>query len=643
MRASVLLDLTRVGRPLEPLHSTIRALSRRPSRSAFCHLSIHQRRYLRNLTLTPSQAGLRFVRKPIWPEAETEEVEAVRREIWEGQSGDKRERNEQQQEAKRRKLEAGEELQTPIYATHFSQEEIAAEDRRPKKKVAVLMGYSGTGYHGMQLSDKEKTIEGELFPAFVAAGAISKANAADPKKSSLVRCARTDKGVHAAGNIVSLKLIIEDPDIVQKINEKLSPQIRIWGIQPTNKSFSCYQMCDSRIYEYLIPTHCFLPPHPSTYLGKKLTEIAEKTGDLEGLRTRQEEVSGFWDEVDEKHIKPILASLPEDIRKLVGKSLYLEEQENASPDADVPAPESKGPEAQPTETKAEEQATENKPADEGKDASSKSGRGLSEEELAQKQLVNSAIKSIKSAYLTAKRAYRIPKKRLERLQEALDRYVGTKNFYNYTIQKTFRDPSAKRHIKSFNVNQEPIIINGTEWVSLKVHGQSFMMHQIRKMVAMAALVVRCGCDPERIVDTYGPTKIAIPKAPGLGLLLERPIFDSYNKRVTDFGKDPIDFSKYEKEINEFKQREIYERIFREEEEKNSFGAFFNHIDHFPEDNFLYVTSGGLAAAKPADQPKGDNSGDSKEQKRGKSARQALADVEGESEPEGNIGNGEEGG
>ncbi|RWQ96550.1 pseudouridine synthase [Paecilomyces variotii] len=562
---------------------------------------------------------------------------------WSRQPLDKRERNEQQQEAKRRKLEAGEELQTPIYATHFSQEEIAAEDRRPKKKVAVLMGYSGTGYHGMQLSDKEKTIEGELFPAFVAAGAISKANAADPKKSSLVRCARTDKGVHAAGNIVSLKLIIEDPDIVQKINEKLSPQIRIWGIQPTNKSFSCYQMCDSRIYEYLIPTHCFLPPHPSTYLGKKLTEIAEKTGDLEGLRTRQEEVSGFWDEVDEKHIKPILVSLPEDIRKLVGKSLYLEEQENASPDADVPAPESKGPEAQPTETKAEEQATENKPADEGKDTSSKSGRGLSEEEMAQKQLVNSAIKSIKSAYLTAKRAYRIPKKRLERLQEALDRYVGTKNFYNYTIQKTFRDPSAKRHIKSFNVNQEPIIINGTEWVSLKVHGQSFMMHQIRKMVAMAALVVRCGCDPERIVDTYGPTKIAIPKAPGLGLLLERPIFDSYNKRVTDFGKDPIDFSKYEKEINEFKQREIYERIFREEEEKNSFGAFFNHIDHFPEDNFLYVTSGGLAAAKPADQPKGDDSGDSKEQKRGKSARQALADVEGESEPEGNIGNGEEGG
>ncbi len=110
----------------------------------------------------------------------------------------------------------------------FTKEEIKAEDKKPKRKVAVLIGYSGTGYKGMQIDPKQKTIEGDLFAAFVAAGAISKANADDPKKSSLVRCARTDKGVHAAGNVVSLKLIIEDPDIVYKINSHLSPQIRVW-------------------------------------------------------------------------------------------------------------------------------------------------------------------------------------------------------------------------------------------------------------------------------------------------------------------------------------------------------------------------------------------------------------------------------
>lgn len=109
----------------------------------------------------------------------------------------------------------------------FSEAEIAAEERRPKRKVAVMIGYAGTGYHGLQINHKEKTIEGDIFAAFVAAKAISKVNADDPRKSSFVRCARTDKGVHAAGNMLSLKLIIEDPDVVQKINENLPPQIRV--------------------------------------------------------------------------------------------------------------------------------------------------------------------------------------------------------------------------------------------------------------------------------------------------------------------------------------------------------------------------------------------------------------------------------
>lgn len=154
----------------------------------------------------------------------------------------------------------------------FTKEEIEAEGRKPKRKVAVLIGYAGSGYKGMQINSQEKTIEGDLFSAFVKAGAISKANADDPKKSSLVRCARTDKGVHAAGNVISLKLIVEDPNIVQTINENLPAQIRVWGMERTNGSFSCYQTCDSRWYEYLIPTFAFIPPHPQSFLGKKLGE-----------------------------------------------------------------------------------------------------------------------------------------------------------------------------------------------------------------------------------------------------------------------------------------------------------------------------------------------------------------------------------
>ena len=133
-----------------------------------------------------------------------------------------------------------------------------------------------------------------------------------------------------------MKLIIEDPDIVRKINDNLSPQIRVWGIERTNSSFSAYQLCDSRIYEYLIPSHSFLPPHPESYLGKKLVELAEEAGDLDGYRRRQEEVATFWEETEQQYIKPIIETLDPSLRPLVLNELYhsdiAEGEEEKGPD-----------------------------------------------------------------------------------------------------------------------------------------------------------------------------------------------------------------------------------------------------------------------------------------------------------------------
>lgn len=466
----------------------------------------------------------------------------------------------------------------------------------------------------------QKTIEGDLFKAFVAAGAISKANADDPKKSSFVRCARTDKGVHAAGNVISLKLIVEDEDIVQKINDHLSPQIRIWGFERTINSFSAYQLCDSRIYEYLIPTHSFLPPHPSSYLGRKIAEHAEMNNDQEAWRSRQEEVEGFWEKVDETTIKQILEGYDTDSRTLLETALYLKASDQV---ADTPTENSKGGNRE-TKIKpiqdndhdsvqlgGETAEASHKQVEEFLDKAVKFDASTEDVKLMLEQYDDEArsllemalllreqdpsrsaaslandvhkaklkhetqssiaegIKKLRAAYLCAKRSYRIPQSRLTRIRDCLAMYDGTRNYHNFTVEKTFRDSSAKRFIKSFVVNPDPILIDGTEWLSLKVHGQSFMMHQIRKMVGMVALVVRCGCHPKRIIEAYGEDVISIPKAPSLGLLLERPVFDSYNKRVkSDFGKEGLDFGKYTEEMEAFKQREIYERIYRDEEANN---------------------------------------------------------------------------
>lgn len=498
----------------------------------------------------------------------------------------------------------------------------------------------------------ERTIEGDLFSAFVHAGAISKANANDPKKSGLVRCARTDKGVHAAGNVVSLKLIVEDKDIVEKINYHLSEQIRVWGIQRTVGSFSCYQACDSRWYEYLIPSHAFLPPHPNSYLGKKLVDVAKEMGELEAYKARQEEVSGFWKATEEEYIKPIFDEIKDEtLKELVLKALY-ETEENHDVHEDPPGSPTQDDEsvvgiaskaAESTEAGSTEQPSLStaKPSEEhsasatvatssidGKrdkipanpttandNTSTTTSTPPTTNELPiptprnptdppsarlprnMRRDLESTTRSLRTAYTTAKRTHRIPPTRLARIRACLAQFLGTQNFHNYTINKSPRDPSAKRLIKSFTLDPSPKIINGTEWLSLKVHGQSFMMHQIRKMVSAVALTVRCGAPPSRIGETLSAeASVSIPKAPGLGLLLERPVFESYNSNTAaKFEREALDFKKYEVEMEAFKQREIYERVFTEEEASGQFGVFFGHVDGFREGYFMWVTAKGVAA------------------------------------------------
>lgn len=109
--------------------------------------------------------------------------------------------------------------------------ELEKAPRLPKYKCAILLGFSGSGYSGMQMyawpppsvPRKEsliffdsqnasatspdapptatRTIEGILFKALVDVGVVAAINADDPKKVDLSRAARTDAGVSAAGNV----------------------------------------------------------------------------------------------------------------------------------------------------------------------------------------------------------------------------------------------------------------------------------------------------------------------------------------------------------------------------------------------------------------------------------------------------------
>ncbi|CAN0502062.1 unnamed protein product, partial [Ectocarpus sp. 12 AP-2014] len=103
-----------------------------------------------------------------------------------------------------------------------------------------------------------------------------------------------------------------------------------------------------------------------------------------------------------------------------------------------------------------------------------------------------------------------------------------KNYHNYTNHKKATDASCKRLITSFTAS-DPFEHEGMEWIRLTVGGQSFIMHQIRKMVASTVDRVRGQSNPEEFTKSFLPEKINLGIAPSDGLYLERPLYEPYNK------------------------------------------------------------------------------------------------------------------
>lgn len=310
------------------------------------------------------------------------------------------------------------------------QDQQNVDRKHPKKKVALLMAYSGKGYYGMQRNAKNsqfRTIEDELVSALIKAGCIPEGHGEEMKKMSFQRCARTDKGVSAAGQVVSLKLwMIEN--ILASIDVHLPPHIRILGYRRVTGGFNAKNNCDGRTYSYMLPTVAFSPKD-----------------------FNQEDTS-----------------------------------------------------------------------------------------------------------------FRLTSETLLKVNCLFGLYKGTHNFHNFTSQKGPRDPSAKRYITHMSCG-EPFVKQDAEFAVINVRGQSFMMHQIRKMIGLVIAVVKGYVGEEVIERSWGEEKVDVPKAPGLGLVLERVHFDRYNKRYGGDGiHDSLDWTEEEPAIAAFKDKHIYPSIIETE-------------------------------------------------------------------------------
>lgn len=165
--------------------------------------------------------------------------------------------------------------------------------------------------------------------------------------------------------------------------------------------------------------------------------------------------------------------------------------------------------------------------------------------------------------------YRINEQVLTSLRAILESYVGTKNFHNFTSRRKPTDPSSKRYIISFTAS-EPFMKDGLEYLILRVKGQSFMLHQIRKMIGLVVAYMRGFAGKDTFAKAWESERIDIPKVPGVGLVLDHVHYERYNQRYGSDGMHSLlTWDEFSDQVEEFCQTYIYPVITKSENEEKS--------------------------------------------------------------------------
>ncbi|KAI9908420.1 hypothetical protein PsorP6_016145 [Peronosclerospora sorghi] len=404
---------------------------------------------------------------------------------------------QQPQEKEDRRADRSEAVHPGSYAArrlHATQE---AASLPPKRRYALWVAFCGKNYSGMQMNEGVKTIEAELERALFEAGGIAETNYGFLQKIGWSRAARTDKGVHAAGQLISVKLHVgkDISAFVAKVNHAIPEDIRVMQCVTVTKNFNAKMTCDQRTYEYLAPSFIL-----RRRAWRQSSDVSSNTNDMPDTAARQ------W---------------PCDLR---------------DSEADL----------------------DNMIIDE--------------------------------KTLTNHKSFRLSEDTLDLLNATLKQYVGTHNFHNFTSKMEPTNPKAKRFIISFEA-ERPFVQHDTEWLRLRVVGQSFLLHQIRKMIGTAIEIVSGVADPSTIERAMELTKMDLPKAPSVGLYLAQAHFEVYNMKLAESiqtSHPPLDLkdAAVAKAVEQFKRDVIFDHIVKHEERTRTYAKWLRVLEVLP---FDYVS------------------------------------------------------
>lgn len=124
----------------------------------------------------------------------------------------------------------------------------ASEPSPNRARVALVVAYDGTDFHGYAAQRNVRTVEGVL------ADALATVLRLDADDLGLSCAGRTDTGVHARGQVVGLDLP-ETPDLghlVHAVNRITGPEVVVRRAAPAPDGFDARHSARSRTYRYTI-------------------------------------------------------------------------------------------------------------------------------------------------------------------------------------------------------------------------------------------------------------------------------------------------------------------------------------------------------------------------------------------------------
>lgn len=434
----------------------------------------------------------------------------------------------------------------------------------------------------MQKNPGAKTIEGDLEEALFHAGAVPEQDRGNPKRYDWARSARTDKGVSAVGQVVSGRFYIDPPGLVERLNAILPPQFRIFGYKRVTASYSAKKFCDRRRYVYLIPVFALDPSShrdresvlASLGSGNELVkclECSERGRKVVGAVGNKREAKSVVSHTDislNSSGAAVQSEIIEDatVTGVNGDANQTENTETKQVSAELGVPLiTDHADADVKENTVSMENGYNNSAKE--EVPIEDLKGIVEEERVHREEEG-----------TTGSTFCYGEKEKERFNTILSYYVGSHNFHNFTTRTKAEDPAARRYIVSFDANVT-VTVDGIEFVKCEVVGQSFMLHQIRKMIGVAVAVMR-NCAPESLIQTalQKDVNINVPTAPEVGLYLDECFFTSYNQKWKD-SHEELSMKEYEAEAEDFKMKYIYSHIASTEHKEGVVALWLHSLNH----------------------------------------------------------------